>query len=1114
MQIVKDAAPRSLIIVPEKAPDSVVYAAKELQTYLKKISGADLPIVNSVPENHDKILIYVGSNEALKAKGLSLAGLNYDGFEIVSGKNFLALFGRDYNGPLVFGSPHPQGRAYSYSGKFKISRFGETGTLFAVYHFLERFCGVRWYMPGELGEIVPASKTVAIPENINIRISPDFEYRFLYSCDFPYDDDSVLWYRRAGFGAPFPVGINHSFLIFKKYRKTHPEYFALINGKRDFNISCAGDGNLCLSNPEVLKCFVKEAEDFFDRNPQQYIFPVMPNDSFAKICECPECQKQLDGKAGYSGSFSDYVWNFVNNVAKEVYKTHPDKFIGCAAYGPYLNSPAKLEKLNPNVVLMICKARAGYWDEAAKKQNRELIEKWNKKIKAGNLYCWEYYNQTCLSLYMRNVPIVFPHNIAEDLKYLKGKSRGEFIEAETWPLLGTIAKDKKNYFRGLTHLNYYVTAKLMWNADTDVNQLLNEYYSEFYGPAASEMKKFWEKAEALWNRNIPDRANALYRKLYTKPEVEGLMSGLNNARAKTRNGSPEQKRIDLIISELKPLYARVNNARCTGKPSYLCRYSSAAPKIDGNPDDPCWKDATSVEFVSRTGETVPHGTSKVAACFDDKNLYFLFTNSAPDADIAGIKALCRERDSSLKPYIWEDDGIEIFLNPSPGAEKNYYQFIINAGNIVWDGHNSKEFEKDPSVWNSGIESAVKQHPNSWTLEVRIPLHDLGIDLKNSDAVTMTGNFIRNRPEGKAVNHSCWSPTMTVNNHNTAQFGTVILRKKLTAEINTENIYSLKNTDYPQDFIKAYEGFIEAKAGDNDSYSKTAAAFGNIPENSAAKLNSLVLESFCRFLSFNIDRAMPAAEMALKTAIKKYPGDIVLEALNRADRSPELKPFAAREKLLSSIPVIEQETFELSRKLTDKRNFKFHDIALTGDWKKTALILAVLLDKTAPSVGLADEKICQAVCISNLRQLGTRLFLYTQDHGGLLPPCYDRADKLTWMGKLLKHQKISWIECGTVFNCPLKKSYGRNIFANSKKAIESGKILLLADSVHYLPGNYPANPTGGAAYQIQAPFEHSGIGTVDRHRHLGGANILFSDGSAEWLSSKQISTNPVDPLWRN
>ena len=49
------------------------------------------------------------------------------------------------------------------------------GTEYAVYDFL-RSLGVRWFMPGEFGEVVPRQKTIRVPEQ-QIRQKPDFAMR-------------------------------------------------------------------------------------------------------------------------------------------------------------------------------------------------------------------------------------------------------------------------------------------------------------------------------------------------------------------------------------------------------------------------------------------------------------------------------------------------------------------------------------------------------------------------------------------------------------------------------------------------------------------------------------------------------------------------------------------------------------------------------------------------------------------------------------------------------------------------------------------------------------------------------------------------------------------------
>ena len=80
-----------------------------------------------------------------------------------------------------------------------------------------------------------------------------------------------------------------------------------------------------------------------------------------------------------------------------------------------------------------------------------------------------------------------------------------------WPVLHTIRKDIPYYrdrgiegfytqlFDHLWHrhgLNYYLAAKLCWNADLDVDALLDDYFIKFYGPAAAPMRDYFMTMES------------------------------------------------------------------------------------------------------------------------------------------------------------------------------------------------------------------------------------------------------------------------------------------------------------------------------------------------------------------------------------------------------------------------------------------------------------------------------------------------------------------------------------------------------------------------------------------------------------------------------------------
>ena len=534
VSIVKNGQATACIIVAQDAPSTVHFAAKELQKYLKKISNVELTIrvLNSdtgFKINSGENYIFIGESQATKDLKLSAFELPPDGFKVIAKENWVALLGNDYLGnKTIEGVNHPNTKRNSYNQKLDINRFGASGTLYAVYNFLEDVCGVRWYMPGDLGEVIPVSKNIAL-NDLSLIKSPDFETRSLYSFVFDSDADMSLWYRRAGFGGPYPLNISHSFIFFNKYRQAHPEYFA-VSGKRDNS-----KVYLCLSNNGVVEQWAKDICEYFKQNPEQKIFPLVPEDSLLSICECEKCQAQITASRGQSGLFSDYVWGFVNRVATEVYKKYPDKLIGCLAYETYALPPEKIKEFSPNIAVMITKFRMNSTDKVYINNIYAMIEDWTKFTK--HIYIWEYYNYYLQEAYLKNFPVIFPHIIAADLKHLKGISKGEFIEAET--------SHPVNYMRnrGFMHLNLYVTAKLQWNADADVDAILKEYYSKFYGPAEKEMEKFFMESENLWVRQ---------RNSIISPEITKKLKNILLEARKKVGDDLYRKRIDLLLSEIEP----------------------------------------------------------------------------------------------------------------------------------------------------------------------------------------------------------------------------------------------------------------------------------------------------------------------------------------------------------------------------------------------------------------------------------------------------------------------------------------------------------------------------------------------------------------------------------
>jgi hypothetical protein len=139
---------------PATQADRVAWAARDLQHYLEKMSGAELPIVPAGGEVPAGTRILVGRSKLTAGYDAEIpSGLTNlreeEGYAILTDGDTLVLAGND-EGPYH-------------------------GTEYAVSFFLHRL-GVRWYMPGEFGEVIPERPTVAVGEIHEIG-RPDFKMR-------------------------------------------------------------------------------------------------------------------------------------------------------------------------------------------------------------------------------------------------------------------------------------------------------------------------------------------------------------------------------------------------------------------------------------------------------------------------------------------------------------------------------------------------------------------------------------------------------------------------------------------------------------------------------------------------------------------------------------------------------------------------------------------------------------------------------------------------------------------------------------------------------------------------------------------------------------------------
>ena len=721
--LVKDGQAQADIVIAEKPPRGVKLAAGELQTYIEKISGAKLAITTA-PAPDMPAHIYVGRSAYTDKLNITDEGLKWGAFRMVSGKDYLVLLGHDKDFILseYADHQHPDPKALKawdertgehwlcpinndgccgknwqgYSRAVGIWEQDERGTLNAVYEFL-RGLGVRWYMPGDLGEIVPELKTITLAP-VDKTVKPDFPYRcvLFYAPSFrgAGERDGVLYKLRCGLalGIPGPHGLN--FVNGRdEVRKAHPEYYANHKSPAPSEVYYAS----CLMSPELIANTVKYVRTVFDVFPDLKYLSLMPNDAFwiGNMCQCDRCKGKATPERGPRGALSDYVWGFVDQVAREVYKTHPDRIVTCCAYGANMLPPEKIAKLSPNVMVGIVQVRSYFNNPGTSAERTGTVQQildvrkgWLDKLAPENLYIYNHYLDSG-----NHLPSYFPHTAAEDLRSLKGKSQGEFIEL-AWDV------------SGFEHLNMYVTTRYYWDANQDIDALLNEYYEKFYGPAAKEMKAFIEYSEANWT------------KMYNDAVPIGKALELLAAARKAAGSGVYGKRVDLVVDYCQESMTKKMAKLAKGRNKDLKFTAPSCGKpptqLDGKLDKAFWKDLPEYSLVDlTTGQAPTNGvttTFRVAWC-DDEAFYFGIRCEEPD--IKGLNITSRETDNAA---VWEGDNIDLNIETQ---RHSYYQFAIGPNGVFADA--DRKGTAINILWNSGAQAAGYVGDGYWSLELRVPV---------------------------------------------------------------------------------------------------------------------------------------------------------------------------------------------------------------------------------------------------------------------------------------------------------------------------------------------------------------------------------------------------------
>ena len=476
LRLAQDGATNYTIVYKFSGDVLLDPAVKDLAATLKTITGAKFPIAEQA--DGPKIFIGVpapGDNEPVASRERRIRSVGDD----------LYIYG-DY-------------------------RYGTAG---AIYNFLTKFCGCRWYT---------ATGDKKIPKNPDLKFD-DIDYRHVPSfkslehggkhAGAVQNPEIRDWVRRNNsflmpsyaFGAPddawFYIGpVTHTLAAYmppiirkprsfnadksffagphptlagREYFKDHPEYFTLNkSGKR------VPDKQLCFSNPAVRRELLKNVENAIkaeNYDPERYaILDFTQNDRSGGFCFCKKCQALVKKYQTPGGAYFD----FLVEMGRHFEKKYPKLMFRFFSYQEDMTGiPPKGIKFPDNMSVILAPLQQDFSKSFTHKYNVRFLNQmreWGKLCK--EIWIWNY---PTLYTHGMNIYSLFPgvYRNTENLK-LAHDAGVRYIIAEQG---GSVV-----HGCSFKELNVYLQCLMAEDVNVDVDAAIKEFCDAVYGAASDDM---------------------------------------------------------------------------------------------------------------------------------------------------------------------------------------------------------------------------------------------------------------------------------------------------------------------------------------------------------------------------------------------------------------------------------------------------------------------------------------------------------------------------------------------------------------------------------------------------------------------------------------------------
>ena len=451
LRIAEKGRSRFQIVVSRDGSPSTQHAAKELQGFLKEMTGAELPIVDDgTPMGEHEIIL--GKNARLRRLGIEVdfKTLGNEGYVIRTAGPHLVIAGGDLR-----------------------------GNLYAVYGLLGDHLGCRWFTPSV--SRIPKCDRLEIPPIDETRV-PALEYRdaFVRDC---FDPDwsarnrvNARGEERHG-GKVTYHGFVHTFYWYippDKHFDEHPEYFSEVDGKR-----ARGGAQLCMTNEGVTRLMIEKVRQAMRERPEATIFSVSQNDC-GGYCQCADCRAIAEREESQMGP----LLHFVNRVAEALEDEFPNNAVDTLAY-QWSRKPPKHARPRRNVIIRLCSIECCFSHPLAtcdSGQNRAFvrdIQEWAKIC--DRLWVWDY--TTSFANYL--TPFPNRHVLDANIRFFVENSVTGIFEEDVYDTLNS----------EMASLDGYMMAKFLWDPNYGRDRAEKEFLEGVYGAAAPYIRKYLDLLE-------------------------------------------------------------------------------------------------------------------------------------------------------------------------------------------------------------------------------------------------------------------------------------------------------------------------------------------------------------------------------------------------------------------------------------------------------------------------------------------------------------------------------------------------------------------------------------------------------------------------------------------